>query len=98
MPFTQTMSVHVDAAEPLVELIERWDRDQRGAAPGYQGARLLADQDNGGRYLIEVDFSSREEAERNNERAETQAWAEKLKGFVQGEPEYDNYEVAYTTR
>lgn len=33
-----------------------------------------------------VDFSSREEAERNNTRPETTAWAEKLGTLIEGQP------------
>ena len=98
MAFTQTMTVETDSAESLVELLEDWHRDQHGVAPGYQGARLLADQDRPGRYVIEVDFSSEDEAQNNNSRPETQSWAEKLQQLAQGKPEYHNLEVAYTTR
>lgn len=98
MAFTQTMTVQTGSAEPLAELLEGWHRDQSGVAPGYQGARLLADQDRPGRYIIEVDFSSEEAAQQNNARPETAAWAEKLKGLAQGEPEYRNFEVSYTSR
>lgn len=98
MSFTQTMTVQADAHESLVQLLESWHRDETGIAPGYQGARLLADQDAPGRYVIEVDFSSEEEAQANNTRPETQAWAASLQGLAQGEPAYCNYKVAYTTR
>jgi hypothetical protein len=95
MAFTQTMTVQVDSAESLSQLIQSWHRDQNGVAPGYLGSRLLADKDRPGTYVIEVDFSSEEEARKNNERAETGAWADKLKGVAQGEPDYHNFDVAY---
>jgi quinol monooxygenase YgiN len=95
MAFTQTMTVQADSAESLAQLMEGWHRDQNGLAPGYLGSRLLADKDRAGTYVIEVDFSSEDEARKNNERAETQAWADKLKGAAQGEPQYHNFDVAY---
>jgi quinol monooxygenase YgiN len=98
MAFTQTITVRADSADSLEALLESWDRDQRETAPGYQAARLLADEDQPGRYVIEVDFASRDEARQNNTRAETQAWADKLKGEIQGPPEYGNFSVAYTSR
>lgn len=98
MAFTQTMTVEADSAESLVELLEDWHRDQHGVAPGYEGARLLADQDRPGRYVIEVDFSSEDAAQNNNSRPETQSWAETLRELAQGQPEYHNLRVAYTTR
>lgn len=97
MGFTQTMTVHADASDPLVELIEGWHRDQHGVAPGYRGARLLADEDGSRRFVIEVDFSSEEEARRNDSRPETRAWAERLQALARGEPEYRDYAVAYAT-
>ena len=97
MAFTQTVTVQADAAEPLADLLDGWHREQRGVAPGYEWARLLADEDRSGRYLIEVHFSSRSEAQENNNRGETQAWAEKLRALAHGEPEYRNFSVAYTT-
>lgn len=97
MGFTQTMIVQAASAEALVELIDGWHREQAGVAPGYQGARVLADQDAPGRYLIEVDFSSEDEAQENNARSETQRWAERLQEVAERTPEYHNYEVAHTT-
>ena len=97
MSFTQTMIVQAGSADQLVEIAEGWHRDQAGVAPGYQGARILADKDRPGTYLLEVDFSSEEEAQQNNARSETESWARQLQEVVQGQPEYRNYEVAYTT-
>lgn len=97
MTFTQTLTVQADSPEPLAELLDGWHRDQAGAAPGYRGARVLADRDRPGRYVLEVEFSSEEEAQTNSARPETQAWAQKLQGVAQSEPVYNNYEVTYTT-
>lgn len=97
MSFTQTMTVHADAAEPLVELIDAWHREQVGVAPGYQGARVLADTQRSGRFVIEVDFSSEDEAAENNARAETSAWADQLDALVDGAPEYTDFTVVHAT-
>lgn len=97
MTFTQTIAVKADSADQLTELLDSWDRDQKGTAPGYEGARLLADVDDPGRYLIEVDFSSSSQAQENNGRSETAAWAEKLQAVARTDPDYRNFEVAYKT-
>ena len=97
MAFTQSMIVQASSAQPLADLIEGWHREQAGVAPGYRAARVLADQDRPGRYVVQVDFSSADQAQQNNDRPETQAWAKSLQELAQGEPEYHNYEVAYTT-
>jgi hypothetical protein len=71
---------------------------------GYMGTRLLADRENPGQYVIIADFgvvdpdvSAAEEAERNNERQETQAWAARLLEVVEGEPEYRHFDELYRT-
>lgn len=97
MSFTQMMAVQTHDPDRLRELLAGWHEEQFGTAPGYQGARLLEDRSRPGRWLIEVDFSSYADAERNNGRPETQAWAEELRALVEEEPAYDDYDVAYTS-
>jgi hypothetical protein len=71
---------------------------------GYMGVRLLEDREHPGQYVIQAEFgvvdpavSALEEAERNNERPETQAWAERLLQVVTGAPEYHHYDELYRT-
>ncbi len=97
MTSTQTVTVQTESPQALADLLEDWHRDQRRVAPGYEGARLLSDREQPGRFVVEVDFSSEEEAQRNNARAETHAWAERLARVVRNNPEYRNYEVTYRT-
>jgi hypothetical protein len=47
--------------------------------------------------VIEVDFTSPEEAARNSERPETSAWAAKLGELVTGAPEYRDFRLVCTT-
>lgn len=90
MTFVQI--IEVDAADigAIDDLVDRWHREQAGVAPGYRGARILADKDRPGTYLIEVEFSSEEEAAENNERDDTRRWAAALRGSIQGGPRYLN--------
>ena len=97
MSFTQMITVQASSADALIALLSDWDDDQKGVAPGYERSRLLADKDNPDRYVIEVDFSDEDRAQENNNRPETQAWAEKLQAAADGEPQYHNYEAAYHT-
>lgn len=98
MPFTQIIELdRVDDADVLRDHLAGWDADQAGAAPGYRGARILADRDRPGRYLVVVDFESTEAAERNNGREETAAWAARLREFAGADPSYHNLEPVYTT-
>ena len=98
--FTQTIAMRCDDPAPIIELLEQWDLDQASAdIMGYMGVRLLADRDNPGHYLIAADFgvvdpdvSAVDEANRNNERPETQASAARMRELVDGEPEWHHYD------
>lgn len=87
MSFTQIITVEGAEDDALHTLLANWHEEQTGVAPGYQGCRVLAD-DATGRHLIEVDFTSEAEARRNNDRPETQAWAEQLHELIKGEPTF----------
>lgn len=97
MSFTQTMEVRTNDERALHDHVAAWHAEQAGIAPGYQRARVLADAKESGRYLIEVDFRSPEDAARNNERPETAAWAAKLDDLVTGAPEYRDFRLVCTT-
>lgn len=81
MGFLQLIEVGDTDPQALADHITSWHREQHGTAPGYLGARLLADTDRPGWHVIEVDFSSAEEAQRNNDRPETAQWAETPRGL-----------------
>jgi hypothetical protein len=103
--FTQTISVRADDPQQIVDMLAEWDVDQASAdIMGYMGIRVLADRADPGRYLIVADFgvvdpdvSAADEAARNNERPETQAYAARLHAAVTGEPEYCHYDELYRT-
>ena len=103
--FSQTITVHCDDPAILLEMLEQWDREQAMAdIMGYMGTRLLADREIPGRYVFVADFgivdpevSAVEEAKRNNDRPETQKWADRLRAVVEGEPEFHDYDELYRT-
>jgi hypothetical protein len=105
MNYVQTIQVRTKNPEAVVELLRQWDRDQAQAdIMGYMGTRVLADRDDPDRYLIVADFamvdpnvSAAEEAMRNNDRPETQEWANRLLEVIEGEPIYHHYDEPYRT-
>jgi hypothetical protein len=105
MKFAQGIRVRCDDPDGLVELLTEWDRGQATTdVMGYIGTRLLAERDEPGRYLILAEFAEvdgdltpAEEAERNNQREETERWAEKLRALVDGEPDWIHYDELYRT-
>ena len=103
--FSQTIGVSCADPATLVEMLEQWDLEQaKSDIMGYMGTRLLADRENPGHYLFIADFGvidpdvcAADEAARNNERPETQAWAARLLAAIGGEPEYHHSDELYRT-
>lgn len=93
MQFTQHIVVDADDPQALIALLQSWQDSDATAAPGYIGGRLLAFRDKPGRYVLQADFESWEDAEKNNDRPETQAWAERFRALINGEPKYENLDV-----
>jgi quinol monooxygenase YgiN len=96
--FTQVIEITADTPDAVWDHVAAWHDQQAGSAPGYVGARVLEDRDRPGTYLIEVDFTSQEEAKRNSARPESSAWAERLATIARSGPEYRNLDQICTTR
>lgn len=97
MGFTQTIEVSAADENALRDHVAAWHAEQHGIAPGYLGARILADADQSDRYVIEVDFDSRDDANRNNERPETAAWATRLGELTNRDTTYRNFRQVSAT-
>jgi hypothetical protein len=103
--FSQTITVHCDNPETLIEMLVEWDvRQATSDIMGYMGTRLMADREHPGQYVFIADFgvidpdvSAADEAIRNNERPETKAFAARLREVIDGEPEYRHFDELYRT-
>jgi hypothetical protein len=103
--FSQTITVRCDDPTPIIALLEEWDLAQASTdIMGYMGTRFLADRENPGTYVIVADFGvvdpdvpAADEAKRNNDRPETQAWAARLLQLVHDAPQYHHYDELYRT-
>jgi hypothetical protein len=104
--FLQTVTFRSDLPDALVALAEEWDLYQADHdIDGYVGVRLLADRDDPGRYLmvaefgaIDPDVTAAQEAFIHNELAQTEAFADRFRGFTIGEEEWHHYDEIYTTQ
>lgn len=96
MAFTQIITVKGADEQTLRSLIAEWDAEQAGSAPGYIRSRLFGDVEDDQHVLV-VDFSSEDDAQRNNDRPETSAWAERLRTLADGEPSYLSLRHIYET-
>jgi hypothetical protein len=105
MRFAQGIRVRCADPDGLLRLLAEWDEGQATTdVMGYIGTRLLANRDEPGTYLILAEFAEVdgdldpvEEAERNNQRDETERWAQKLRALVDGEPDWIHYDELYRT-
>jgi hypothetical protein len=95
--FAQIFEVTATDEQALGDHVAGWQAGQHGLVPGCRGARILANEDTPGRYLMQVDFSSGEEAGRNNLRSEAAAWAIELAELTGGDPKFRNLRVVCTT-
>ena len=105
MRFAQGIRVRCDDPEGLIQLLVEWDEGQASTdVMGYIGTRLLAENEEPGCYMILAEFAEvdgdltpAEEAERNNQREETERWSEKLRSLVDGEPDWIHFDELYRT-
>lgn len=105
MRFNQGIRIQCSDPDALMDLLAEWDVGQsKSEVMGYIGTRLLADRDHPGSYMILAEFAevdgdltAAEEAERNNQRLETDHWAQKLLALVEGEPEWIHFDELYRT-
>ena len=101
----QIITLRSDHLDEILEELAEWDRNQaNGDIMGYAGLRVLADRDDPGRLFVVAEFaavepgvSAVEEAERNNDRPETQASAARIAALTNGEPEYYHCDEVYRT-
>jgi hypothetical protein len=103
--FSQTISFRCDDPQQVIDLITEWDRNQAESdIMGYMGTRILADRETPGKYMIIAEFGivdpdvpAADEAARNNDRPETQAWSDAFRKVIIGEPAYHHYDELYRT-
>ena len=92
MTFIQTIGYSTGRADEIRALSDQFDRDSPDA-PGFLGLKVLKDRDRENTYLILAEFESYEQAMENSARPETDAFAKKMAEFIDGAPQYGNYDV-----
>jgi hypothetical protein len=104
--FTQTVTFRTDQPDALIALAREWDaRQAREEVMGYMEVRILSDRDEPGRYVmindfgvVDPDVSAAQEAFLNNERQQTQEFAERVRAIVEGgDGEWHHYDELYRT-
>ncbi|MET0894650.1 MAG: hypothetical protein ABWY80_02240 [Acidimicrobiia bacterium] len=103
--FSQVISMYTDHAEEIICLLEEWDELQSTLdVMGYTGTHVLVDRDDPRHLMIVAEFASVEpgvsawdEAQKNNDRPQTNEWAARMRELIDGEPEWLNFDEVYRT-
>ena len=93
MTFIQTISFTTSRMDEMQTLMERWDQEQSGQAPGYRGIKILQDRDTANAYLLIAEFENYEVAMENSNRPETDAFAKEMGELTDSGVTYGNYDV-----
>ena len=93
--FAQVIRCRVkpDQWDRLRQFDERWQREQAPIAPGFKGSYILRESGASGGCSMVVLFESRELAQQNSARPETNAWYRSLLEMIEEEPEFIDTEV-----
>ena len=103
--FSQMISLWTDHPDEIIKLIEEWDDMQSQLdVMGYTGTHILNDRDDPRHYIIVAEFQSTEpgvsayeEAQKNNDRPETNEWARRMRELIDHEPVWSNFDELYRT-
>lgn len=90
MRFTQHIVFYADSDEDVLGLVEAANPAEDS---GFIRGRVLRFRDKPGRYVLQADFESLEAAEANNDRPETQEWADRLRAVARSEIKWENLDV-----
>lgn len=92
MRFVQTIWFATERFDEMQALMERWAQDT-GQAPGLIRTTVAKDRDHDGMYLVIAEFEDYEQAMKNSERPETDAFAREMATMTNGAPSFGNFDV-----
>ena len=103
--FVQVISFRTEQLDEILEIMAEWDEHQAaGEIMGYAGLRVLADRNDPGHVFVVAEFaavdpdvSPAEEAQRNNNRPETQTAAARITALASTEPVFHDFDEVYRT-
>jgi len=92
--FVQIIEFESDNIDEAIKNEQDYLKASEGKRSSGRGL-TCADRDNPGRYFVIVEFPSYEDAQKNNDMAETKAFAEKQMKLSKGEPTFRNLDVLF---
>jgi hypothetical protein len=94
MRFVQTIWFATDRFDEMQALMDRWAEEGGGGrAPGLIRTTVAKDRDHDGMYLVIAEFEDYEQAMKNSERPETDAFAREMGTMTNGAPSFGNFDV-----
>ncbi|NGN68718.1 hypothetical protein G5C51_33110 [Streptomyces sp. A7024] len=78
MEFIQIIDYETDKPEQMQALADQFRKEREGQSGGPARITVVQDRNNRKRHLTIAEFDSYEEAQRNNDRPETQKFAEQM--------------------
>ena len=93
MMFVQVISGRVRDAAQLKNQLDRWMQDCAPGATGWLGTTSGVTDD--GRFVALARFESEDDARRNSDRPEQDAWWQQATGLLDGEPDVHDSEWAF---
>jgi antibiotic biosynthesis monooxygenase (ABM) superfamily enzyme len=90
--FVQTIRFSTTRFDEMKALNDEFDA-QGGDAPGFLGVKILKDRERDNAYMLIAEFESYELAMENSGRPETDAFAKRMGELVDGQLDYDNYDL-----
>src|SRR4051812_31106482 len=82
----------------IVEQFERWEREQRAKATGFEYSLLVSSNANPDQFTIVVQFDSTDNYRKNSDRPEIDAWYQALRANLVADPEWFDGTVTRETR
>ena len=95
---TFTFQAQPGKSGSVIEHFERWEREQKAKATGFQHSLLVSSNANPDQFTAVVQFDSTENYQKNSDRAEINAWYQGLRADLIADPVWFNGTIARETR
>lgn len=79
-----------DCVREFLALGKEWDARERGRAVGYISSEILWEEKEEGRFAMVVHFTNRETYRKNAESPEQDAFYQKMRACLEGDPEWQD--------
>jgi quinol monooxygenase YgiN len=90
--FVQIIQYKTSKFDEMQKVADTWREQTEGKRTTHR-VLTCKDRDNPGQYFVVAEFPSYEDAMRNNDLPETQAFSEQMMGYADGPPTFYNLDL-----